>query len=122
MDVDLKIDSTTWDLIFDGDTIDCVAGLELVTQRVLIGLKTFAEEELLVVLEESGTDWWNTAFTDRPKTNLIEAMLRKRILDDEDIERIDSFTMTVDARLRSLTVSFVAISTYGPVVASTVLP
>ena len=122
-DVDLKIDLTTGDLAWDGDNLACVAGIELTTQRVITGLKTFAEEALLIIIDENGgTPYWTVIFSDRYKANLVEAALRKRILDDEDIERLQSFTMTVDGRTRTLTVHFVAISTYGLIEASTVLP
>ena len=112
-DVDFKVDVTTGDLAWDGDSISCVAGIELTPQRVLTGLKIFAEELLLIVMDDVGTPYWQKLLTDQPRTNLIEAMLRKRILDDEDIERLDTFTMTVDTRTRTLTVSFRAISIYG---------
>ena len=121
-DVDFKVDVTTGDLAWDGDSISCVAGIELTTQRVLTGLKIFAEELLLIVMDDVGTPYWQMVLTDQPRTNLIEAMLRKRILDDEDIERLDTFTMTVDTRTRTLTVSFRAISIYGLVSAALVLP
>ena len=121
-DVDFKVDVTTGDLAWDGDSISCVAGIELTTQRVLTGLKIFAEELLLIVMDDVGTPYWQMVLTDQPRTNLIEAMLRKRILDDEDIERLDTFTMTVDTRTRTLTVSFRAISFYGLVSAALVLP
>ena len=113
-DVDLKIDRATWDLCWDEDdptTLAMIAGIDLVQQRVEIALRTFLGEWFLD--EADGTDYWGKVFTDQPKTNLIEAMFRKRILDDEDIERLSSFSMTVDKRARSISISFDAVSTYG---------
>lgn len=118
-DVDIKIDLTTGDIAWDGDELAMVAGIELVQQRVIIGLRTFLREWFLD--ESVGVDWWGTVFTDRPKTTFIEAMLRREILLDEDIERLASFSMVVDKRARQLTVTFVAISTYGVISASEVL-
>jgi hypothetical protein len=40
-------------------------------------------------------------------------MLRRQILLAEDIERLASFSMSIDRHIRKLTVTFVAISTYG---------
>ena len=121
MDVDLKID-TARDLCFDGDDIDCVAGIDLVKQRVVMDLRTFSTEPLMLLFDEGGTDYYNYILVDQPRTTLVEALFRSRILGDDDIERIAEFAMAVDTALRKVTVTFKAISTYGVVDASTVLP
>lgn len=119
MDVDIKIDSTG-DITFSGDSLEMVAGIELVTQRIIIGLRTFVGE--WYADESEGTRWFQDVFTDQPKTNMVEAMLRKRILDDEDIESIASFSMVVDKSARTVAVYFTARSIYGTVSAETVMP
>lgn len=117
-DLDLRIVDN--DIAFDGEDLDMVAGVELVAQRVIIGLKTYAGEWFAD--ETAGTRWFQDVFTDQPRSTIIEAMLRKQILDDEDIESLTSFSMVIDARARSVTVDFSARSTYGHIEADTLLP
>lgn len=121
-DVSLKVDSTTRDLVWDsaGTSFEMVAGIELVTQRLIAGLRLFLGEWYLD--ESAGMAYYRDVLVNAPKTSIIEALFRRGILADPDIERIDSFAMAVDKRSRRITVSFVAVSTYGVVAASTVFP
>ena len=121
-DVSLKIDSTTRDLVWDsaGTSLAMVAGIELVQQRLISGLRLFLGEWFLD--ETAGMAYYRDVLVNAPKTSIIEALFRRGILADPDIERIDSFAMSVDRRARKITVSFVAVSTYGVIAASEIFP
>lgn len=108
------------DIALDGDDLVLVAGVELVTQRIIVGLRLFLGEWFLE--EEGGMPYWRDVLCDQPKSALVEAMFRRAILADEDIERIDEFTMTADKTYRRVTVDFRATSRWGVVNVSEVFP
>lgn len=118
-DIDLALGTDRDISVEDGDLKLC-AGVELVTQRVIVGLRLFLGEWFAD--EEAGTPYYRDVLVDQPKSNLVEAMFRRQILTDADIERIDSFTFETDRRYRQCRVTFSATSSQGKVNASEVFP
>lgn len=118
--LDLRLDATTDDIYLDGDDLALLTGVDLVKQRIIVGLRLFLGEWFLE--ESGGMAYWRDVLCDQPKSNLVEAMFRRAILADEDIERLDSFSMTTDTRYRSVSVEFSAVSSQGRIQVSEVFP
>jgi len=119
-DLDLRF-TNEWDmqLTADGDPVLC-AGVDLVRQRLIMGLKLFLGEYYLDI--SKGMPWYQYVLTDQPKTNVIEALFRAKILEDDEITKITSFSMSIEKPTRTLRVSFSAQSALGVINVSEIFP
>lgn len=117
--IDLALGSTH-DISIDGIDLKQIAGVDVVAQRVRVRLKMFRGEWMLD--EAAGVPYYRDVFISAPKSRLVEALLRKEILSVDEIERIKTFTMTLDKTTRKLSVDFKAVSSEGIVAISEVFP
>lgn len=60
-----------------------------------------------------GTPWFEQVLTENPDIRLIETTLKERILDAPNVTGLRSFNLDFDASGRSLTLTFVAETTFG---------
>jgi hypothetical protein len=96
----------------DGD-LATVSGRDLVRQRLVSALRLFLGEWYLN--EDDGVPYYQQIFVNAPRSNILEAILRRQIMASSDVLSIDSFSMTIDRRLRAVHVDFTVQSTVGPV-------
>ena len=99
---DLLLDSAG-DLLLDekGD----IQFTDSVSQAINIRLQWFANEWKLG--PEFGVPYYEDVFVKNPSELLIEENMRNAIMDVDEVEDIISFNMSLDRKLRKLTVTYV---------------
>lgn len=118
--IDLKLDTASHDLVVENYDLALVAGIDEVSQHLLVGLRLFLGEWYLD--EEAGIPYYRDIMVSAPNSKVIAALLRMDILGDSDIEAIAEFNMTIDRSLRHLDVDFRAVSRVGVVDVASLLP
>ena len=111
---------TDRDISVESDDLKLVAGVDLIAQRLIVGLRMFLGEWFLT--PNDGMPWYQSVLINSPKSNVIEAMFRQHILADGDIESIRSLALTIDKRTRKLTADFEAVSGEGTVSVKDIFP
>lgn len=98
-----------------------IAGVDAVKQLLLVGLRLFRGEWYLAE-EQDGVPYYQNVLVNAPKSRVIEAMFRQQILASPGIERLKSFSMTIDRGARELSAEFEAVSVEGEVAIAEVFP
>lgn len=111
---DLKVDTTTGDLVLDGADLALVADGESIAQAVRANLRLFLGEWFADL--SVGVPWFQSILVKNPNLVTVRAAIRKAIQDTPGIAEIVSFSMTFDAGTRVLSVSFSATSDTGELV------
>ena len=99
------------DLLLDGsgdlllDEKGDIQFTDSVSQAINIRLQWFANEWKLS--PELGVPYYEDVFVKNPSELLIEENMRNAIMDVDEVEDIISFNMSLDRKLRKLTVSYV---------------
>lgn len=117
--LDLRLDGAM-DISTDSADLQLVAGVDEVVQHLTVGLGLFKGEWYLD--EGAGVPYYGNILVDRPSTSVVEGVLRRDILTDEDVEELTDFEMSVDMVSRSISVDFKAKSKIGVVKVNTVFP
>ncbi len=118
-DIDLAL-GTNRDISLDGYDLKINAGIDLITQRILIGLRLFYGEWFYT--PDEGMPYYRDVLVNAPKTTMIEALFRRSILADSDILSLTEFSMTTDRNIRRINVQFTGVSSQGNIVAKDILP
>ena len=118
-DIDLALGTGRDISVVDGDLAIC-SGLELIAQRVIVGLRLFLGEDL--VYPADGIPYYRDVLVNAPRTSAIEALFRRSILSDPDVLSLTSFGMSADKHSRTVSVKFSAVSAQGIVNAEALLP
>jgi hypothetical protein len=114
MIVDLKLDSTTWDLsVVDYDLV-LVAGVERIKQQILIRLRTFRGECALDT--DFGFPWLTDVFKKNPDYATIEALMKAEVLAVPGVTEITAFSSSVNKSTRVWTISLTASCSEGIIV------
>ena len=110
VELDLRLTSV-WDLDRNGKDLALVSGLALVKQRLLMTLRLFMGEWF--GNPDAGIPWFQQVFVKQQNSRIIEALLRKTILNSWGIQSLTAFSVINSKDTRSLTVTFSAVSSYG---------
>lgn len=117
--VDIKLDTTTHDLIDDAGNLLGTNDLTLVSdeaeyyQNLKIRLLTIFGEWFLDTTE--GVKYFEEIWVKNPNLNNIAALLKATILETENTVSIVDFTITLHPTTRILEITFTVQSTYGTV-------
>jgi hypothetical protein len=116
---DFALSAANHDLIFkDGDLV-LISDAERVAQQIKIKLKSFLGEWFLDTTY--GVPYWEDILIKNPSLDHIRNILRQQILDVDDVFAVTALSLTLNNQSRTLTVDFVAETTYGLVTAKEVL-
>jgi hypothetical protein len=108
---DFALSAADHDLIFvDGDLM-LIDNAERIAQQVKIKLKSFLGEWFLDTIY--GVPYWEDILVKNPSLGHIRNILRQQILDVDDVAAVTSLSLTLNSQSRTLTVDFVAETTYG---------
>lgn len=99
--------------------IKAIDGADKVAQQIKMTLLTFLGEWFLNIT--FGVPYLEEILIKNPKLPTVENILRFKIKDVPDVQRIESFAMDFDRRNRTLRVDFVATTQLGPIKDSIVL-
>lgn len=112
--VDLALDVTTNDLVFESRNLTTVSGAALVRQRLAVILQLFRGEWFLDA--EAGIPWYQDILKKGVDGGTVDAILRKAIIGVTDVNRILTYTPAVlDKAARTISVAFTVDTVYGPV-------
>lgn len=109
--MDLKLDTTTHDLIIENYDLVLVDGIDLVRQAI--------KQRLLLVLEEwflddtIGVSWYQYIFQKGANINRVKSILINQISDTKGVIKITSFDLDYNNVNRSLSVNFTAETNEG---------
>lgn len=109
--MDLKLDTTTHDLIIENYDLALVDGIDLVRQAI--------KQRLLLVLEEwflddtIGVPWYQYIFQKGADINRVKSILINQISGTEGVIKITSFDLDYNNVNRSLSVNFTAETNEG---------
>lgn len=108
---DLKLTGNDLDLsAFD---LGLVSDAGQVAQRLQIKLRTFLGEVALNT--QAGVPWFEEILGAKPQDlNRIDAIFREQILTAPEVESLEAFDLEFDAVTRRLSLSFTALTLYGP--------
>ena len=120
---DLALGRRTHDLVFEGVpgatgtqprfTIKPIGGADRVAQQVKMTLLTFLSEWFLDI--NWGVPYLEEVLVKNPRLSSVEHILRAKIKNVPDVERITSFSMTYNRQARYLSVVFSADTLLGPI-------
>ena len=111
--IDLRM-TPDGDLDFEGFDLPTVTDGEQVAQRLRIKLRTFLGEVRLNT--QAGVPWFEEILGVVPADlNRIEAILREQILNTPEVQSIEAFEVDYDGAARLYTMSYRAVSDYGPI-------
>jgi hypothetical protein len=99
------------DLMLVAGDLASVVGKEAIAQHVRVRLRFFCGEWFLDLRE--GVPWWESILIKNPSTRVVEALLRKTILDTPGIASLPAFELAVDTATRAASVSFTAVTDEG---------
>jgi len=108
---DLKIDLDTSDLVLENYDFALVDDNERVRQQLHIRLLTFQGEWYLNT--NFGVPYFENILGKQIDRALIESVIKAEIMKVADVLEITSFEMEIDASVRSLTVEFSVMTTFG---------
>ena len=112
--VDLALDATTNDLVFESRDLTTVTGIDLVRQRLNVILKLFKGEWFLDA--DAGIPYFQEILKKGVDLTNVDAILRAEIIGTEDVNRFISYTpVALDAATRTISVAFTVDTVYGPV-------
>jgi hypothetical protein len=90
-----------------------VSGSELVTQRLQVALQLFKGEWFLDA--DAGIPWYQEILEKGVDVTVVDSILRKQILATEGVNRILTYSSSIDAATRIVSVAFTVDTVYGPV-------
>lgn len=102
---EIKLDTNN-DLALDNFNFVIVDGEENVAQRLKTNLQIFRGEWFLDTTR--GVPYYQAILLKNPDSKLVEAELKKAIIDTDGIAKLKSFEMDFDNSLRRLTITFTA--------------
>ena len=109
--MDLKLDTTTHDLVIENYDLVLVDGIDLVRQAI--------KQRLLLVLEEwflddtIGVPWYQYIFQKGADINRVKSILINQISGTEGVIKVTSLELNYNINNRNLTVDFSAQTNEG---------
>jgi hypothetical protein len=111
--VDLELVEDTNDLNFESRDLTVVSGSALVAQRLKVALQLFKGEWFLDA--EQGVPWYQEILEKGVDTNVIDSILRDKVIKTPGVNRILEWSSEIDAATRTVSVAFTVDTVYGPV-------
>ena len=117
-DPDIALSRSTHDLIWkrlpDG-TFDLVMaeGADAVAQQIKIVLKTFMGEWFLDTTV--GIPYFEDILKKNPRSEVVETVLRGKIASVTGVTRVTAFGISIDNRLRTMTINYSAETNEGTI-------
>lgn len=113
---DIKLDPSTWDIALQPNStgkydVVLLTGAARVRQAICVKLKTWFQEWAFDTT--IGIPYLEQFFVKNPNLPNIESLLRTQIMTVPGVSSLPTLSCTVNARERSLTVSFTAVTPYG---------
>lgn len=118
MNSDIKLDTQTHDLVFEGDDLVLFNREEdSIRQRLKIGLSTIAGEWFLDT--SVGLPISSPIFSQKGSQTVLDSYIRRFIEDFEGIEELLTYSSRLDRSTRTSFVSFSARTTSGDILSFT---
>lgn len=117
-DPDIALSRSTHDLVWkrlpDG-TFDLVMaeGADAVAQQIKIVLKTFMGEWFLDTTV--GIPYFEDILKKNPRSEVVETVLRGKIASVTGVTRVTAFDISIDNRLRTMTINYAAETNEGTI-------
>lgn len=108
---DLKLDTITHDLQIDNFDLSLVTGIDRVVQDLKVRLWVFLNEWFLDT--SIGMPFYQDILIKNPDLNSIEAIIKEKIIETEDVNEIVSFDLVYDSQTRKLSVTFEVNTSFG---------
>ena len=109
--LDILLDKFTHDLDLSTKDIVLIDGKERLLQQLKIRLETIHGEWFLDTTV--GVEYYEAIWVKNPNLTIINAIIKKVILTTEDIVEVMTFSSSLNAAERKLTISFTAMTTFG---------
>ena len=103
---DIRLDPTTNDLLFDNGDLAMDDGTDSIDQFLRRRMKTFQTEWFLD--ETVGVPYLDAVFVKNPNPAVIEAVLKKEIIETPGVQALLSFNLSIDNPTRTLSLRFEA--------------
>lgn len=108
---DLRLDTSTHDLVFTNGDLSFVEQDEYVAQKLKIRFQFFWQEWFYD--QRLGIPYFRDVFVSNPDIDLITALYRKTIVTTPYVESLTSISVTINRNLRQLYLNFVARTDFG---------
>lgn len=117
-DPDIALSRSTHDLVWKGlpdGTFDLVMaeGADAVAQQIKIVLKTFMGEWFLDTTV--GIPYFEDILKKNPRSEVVETVLRGKIASVTGVTRVTAFDISIDNRLRTMTINYSAETNEGTI-------
>lgn len=110
--MDWALNSTTGDLDTEDGDILFVAGADAIAQHCTIRLRTFLGEYWLN--QNVGIDYFGRVLIKNPNMAVVQSIFRRTILGTPGVISLLEFTVDINKTTRTLSVTFRADTTEGP--------
>ena len=113
---DIALSRTTHDLVWkelDGGTYDLIMATDAdaIAQQIKIVLKTFIGEWFLDTTV--GIPYFEDILKKNPRSEVVETVLRGKIISVNGVTRVTAFDISIDNRLRTMNVTYTVETTEG---------
>jgi hypothetical protein len=108
--MDLKLDTTTKDILITSGEPSFTSGVDSIKQHLEIRLQTFAGEWFLN--ESIGLTYFDDVFKKNPDLTILNTIFTKLILDTPGIIALDALTFSLE-NTRQLSISLTATTAAG---------
>ena len=119
-EVDLKLDTVTWDLVIENNDIATVEGIEAIRQNLRQRLQFFRGEYGFDLTR--GIPYHDEFFKKKPNPIVMDTILKSVILNTEGIIELTEFTLSLNSSTRILDIYFRCITTEGELDYSSEIP
>jgi len=99
------------DILIQNGNLSIVDGVDAITQLLSQELKFFSAEWFLDI--DKGIPYFEKILTKNPNPVELDSIFKNKILSTKGILRLNSFDLLFDSALRTLVISFQAVSTEG---------
>lgn len=102
---DIRLDELTNDILISGGKLSIISdNARAVRQRLLIRLRTFKGEWFLD--SAVGVPYFQSILRQGVRKELVDVLLKRTILETEGVQRITSYSSTLNRQLRTYSASF----------------
>ena len=111
---DIALDSASGDIVLTDNDLSLTSGAEGIKQHLTQRLQTFLEEWFLDF--RIGIPWWQQVLKKNYDPIVIDAVIKREIVNTQGIEELSSFSLEVITATRQLNLSFEARTIEGEVI------
>lgn len=118
--IDITLDPTSGDLLFDDFNFSLVGGVDQIAQNLAIRLRFIQGEWFLNIL--AGIPYFQYFFIKNPNQIQVESFLKNEIANTRGVVNITSFSSNFDGIKRKFSVNFACTTLNGNLEMEQVLP